>query len=301
MKVLNAQQAPDPEVSERIGNTSLVAILFGLLFILATYIWHPASEWAKILQELLHEFGVVLVSVFGISYLYEKISAEHQFEKFERKLTAILRRGETNASMCEKLGVLQIFEDRTRYEEQHSLADRAKRLGHGDRVRVIGRSLVYLLDCFDTVDALLNRGVSVELCLLDPEVQASKVLESLSGYTELDSQRAARTLRRGLASWLARRPAKNPFREQKVEIKLHSLDLTDSLIQVTTAGECWAAWDINFRGGKNERSIFVLDGKRNLGKQLIESRYDLVWNDAKSVFLEEKGKQPNHAFLEGQK
>ena len=187
---------------------------------------------------MLHELGVVLVSVFGISYLYERISAQHQFEKFERTLTAILRRGETNASMCEKLGVLQIFDDRTSDEEQHSLTDRAKDLGHGDCVRVIGRSLVYLLDRFDTVEALLRRGVSVELCLLDPEIQASKALESLAGYTELDSERAARTLRQGPASWLAGRPARNPFLKQKVEIKHYSPDLTDSLIQVRTERNC---------------------------------------------------------------
>jgi hypothetical protein len=292
-------QAADPDISERVGNTSLVAMLIGLLFTITTYRWHPAGDWAKTLQELLHELGVVLVSVFGISYLYEKISAEHQFAKFEKKLTAILRRGETNASMCEKLGIQQIFDNRTGYEEQHSLANRAKELGHGDCVRVIGRSLVYLLDRFDTVDDLLHRGVSVELCLLDPEIQASKALESLSGYTELDSQRAARTLRQGLESWLTNRPTKNPFPKQRVEIKLHSLDLTDSLIQVVTERNCWAEWDINFRGGKDERSIFVLDGSRNLGKQLIESRYALIWTNANSVFLEEHGKQPNHMFLAG--
>ncbi len=102
--VLTLRRSAQKVLEGGTGRYSLMAVLIGALIVVAAFFLGHYNEPPRVIvADILREFGLVLVSVFGISYLYEKLSAEEQFKRFNADLTALIRQGETNAAMCEAL------------------------------------------------------------------------------------------------------------------------------------------------------------------------------------------------------
>src|ERR1039458_3190933 len=75
---------------------SLVSSLFlvGVTVISLSFV--PGER--EVLRNIIRELGIVLVSVFGVSILYEIFIAEQHFEQFRGALVKIIQSGETNRS-----------------------------------------------------------------------------------------------------------------------------------------------------------------------------------------------------------
>jgi hypothetical protein len=59
----------------------------------------------------------------------------------------------------------------------------------------------------------------------------------------------------------------------------------DSIFEVRDQHEHWLAWDLNFGRGTGHRRVFVVQGGSPFGKSLTKGRYDVIWDDAKLVYL----------------
>jgi hypothetical protein len=234
-------------------------------------------------RELLKEFGVVLISVWGVSLFYEKFLAERHFNRFQTNLEELIRRGETNAAVCEGLGILEIHRSRRSFEDNHSLASEAMTLKGGDVVRISGRSLIFSMYGWQHLSRILENGATLQLCLLDPAIRDSP-LSYLAGYSPEETDLAIRRFRTTLKPWL---DAVKP--RGSAELRFHRVHLLDSLLEIDRQQVYRVAWDLNFGVGIEERQIFYLDGHGPLGRNLTEGRYGLIWEKSTVVFSYKNG------------
>ncbi len=57
-----------------------------------------------------------------------------------------------------------------------------------------------------------------------------------------------------------------------------------SLVEVRAGKLHHVVWDLNFGEGTESRQVFLLDGGRELGRNLAQHRYGLLWDKAVPVF-----------------
>jgi hypothetical protein len=274
-------------VSDGTGLYSLIALLAGIIILMgAFFIEDPAESTRIVVHHILRELGVVLVSVFGVSLLYEKLSAEEHFNRFSAKLGEFVRRGESNAAACEALGILEIHRSRQSFQMHHSLADESVRLHEGSRLRLTGRSLHRALGDWGQFQSMLIRGARLELCMCDPK-HAFEALKYLSRYLPSETQSAIERFRLGLVPWLLQALPKG-----EVELRLHRFDLLDSLLEIDHDDRHRAALDMNFGQGTEARYVLDLDAHEPLGQSLAVERYELIWQHADVVY------RYNHGIVE---
>jgi hypothetical protein len=271
-------------LSEGVGTFTLIALLGGLLIVIGSV----ALEFYKqpvrvIVAEILREFGIGLISVFGISFLYEKLSAEHAFRRFFTDLQKLIRQGESNAAMCEALGILELHANRKSYEARHNFAEDLSSLGEGDRVRITGRSLIFTMYSWQHFQTMLRSGATLELCLYDPSIKESP-LQVLAGYSQEETALAIHRFVSSMHPWLKSQPHKG-----SLEIRFHDVHLLDSFVEVQRGNEAQGAWDLNFGEGMEARQVFVVDLNRPLGHNLASERYGRIWAQAQRVFRFEHG------------
>ena len=267
-----------------IGHYSLIALLLGIIIIvIALTLGHWGEPLRTIVADILKEFGIVLVSIFGISYLYEKLSADQHFAKFVRDLEIIMRQGESNAAMCEALGIIEIHDGRDSFREKHALAKEAAGYGKGDRLRLTGRSLIHALNEWGQFETMLTNGATLQLCMCDPTLPYEP-LRYLSRYLTEDSQNAISHFALGLRQWLIKNTPPG-----QVELRFHQVHLLDSLVEMDHGDVHRIAWDLNFGEGIESRHIFFIDTGRSLGENLSVKRYQLIWDHAVSVFFYSNG------------
>jgi hypothetical protein len=263
-----------------------VALLAGMLLILASYLLpEPGASFKPELfgtiRKSLEEFGVVLVSVWGVSLFYEKFLAARHFNRFHENLRALIRQGETNAAVCENLGILEIHSTRRSYENRHSFAQEASSITAGDVVRITGRSLIFSMYASHDLQRIVENGAELYLCLLDPTVDDSP-LDYLSGYSPEETKLAIFRFLRSIKPWLQ---TSKPM--GTVEIRFHRIHLMDSLLEIKRLQlhHFRVAWDLNFSEGTEQRQVFYLDGDRLLGRNLTSARYQLIWDRAMPKLL----------------
>jgi hypothetical protein len=240
----------------------------------------------RIQIDLAREFGIVLVSVFGISLLYEVLLASHHFSHFFEKLREQIEKGESNASRCERMGILEIHLSRESFYSKHAFDREIGRLGDKGRIRILGRSLVNVLNNRRQFEAPLKAGAKLELCLCAPEHDFVH-LTAIARYTKIDTQAALDHFNKWFLSWLT-----NSDKQIKgsVEIRFHRFDLLDSFFEVQEGGFHRAVLDMNFGSGREERFLFYLDPNKEFGSELVHGRYKTIWDRATQVFLFEHGK-----------
>ena len=89
---------------------ALVGIILIFVSMTLPHAWPLAVDFSR-------ELGVVLLSACSVSRVYEFFVAEKHFAKFAESLKSQIERGETNAAVCERLGILRIFGSRAQLEE----------------------------------------------------------------------------------------------------------------------------------------------------------------------------------------
>src|ERR1700722_16521784 len=77
----------------------LLALLLGVLLLIGSHFVGETWPFHETARDLAKEFGIVLVSVWGVSLFYEHFLAKRHFEKFHSNLKDLIRQGETNAAV----------------------------------------------------------------------------------------------------------------------------------------------------------------------------------------------------------
>jgi hypothetical protein len=75
----------------------LTFVLTGLLLI-AVSVALPHEGSAGYVREIIKELGIVILSVFTVSFLYERLVAEKYLQQFLTLLRGQLQEGESNAA-----------------------------------------------------------------------------------------------------------------------------------------------------------------------------------------------------------
>lgn len=263
----------------------LFVILLGILILIGSYYIqekqdHPALG---LLKKLTEELGIVLISVWGVSLFYEKFLAERHFRRFLQNLTELIHRGEMNAAVCENLGILEIHRGRRSYEEKHSFAAEAKNIAAGDTVRVTGRSLIFSMYTWRNLAQIVENGGHLQLCIVDPQLRDSP-LNYLSGYSPEETELAIHRFVKRLKPWLEYHKPKGTL-----EVRFHRVHVLDSFMEISKSNHSFAAWDLNFGEGTEDRRIFFLNGDGPLARNLADGRYQLIWDNADVTFIYEDG------------
>jgi hypothetical protein len=281
-----------------VHRTIVLGMIVGFALILISIVLREESSW---LTELLHphpitkvigriidlmvgEIGVVLVSVWGISLFYEKYIADRHFKVFHSHLVDLVSRGESNAAVCESLGILRIYRDRQSYEEEHSFAQETSRLGQGDYLIIIGRSLIFLIYNWQRLMPLINNGAALQLCFIDPQFD-DPTFSAVAGYSSTETTLAIERIKDSFIPWLDRtRP------QGSVEIRFHRFALLDSYTEKKEGKEYRSAWDLNFGEGLQSRYVFYMDTKGIFAEKLGTQRYKLIWDRSEIMFKYQDGR-----------
>jgi hypothetical protein len=274
---------PNPATHEQasagILRYSVFALLLGVIFLGVSYALGNREETViQILLDLLKEFGIILICIFGISYMYEVLSKKEQFQRFYRDLQNLMREGESNAAMCASLGILEIHASRRSFEERHSFAQKVDELEDGDRIRIFGRSLMFTMFGWEHLSKILKKGARLELCICDPAIENTP-LSYLSGYSHEETLLTVHRFVNGMKPWVLK---EKPL--GTMEIRMHDIHLLDSFVEIDQGESHVAVWDLNFGQGVEARRVFVLDRQRGLGRDLSVNRYDILWTRATHAF-----------------
>jgi hypothetical protein len=248
-----------------------VALLGGLIFSISFI--PPAST----LKELFRELGVVLFTVCGVSMIYEIFISEKHFKDFFAILKNQIERGESNAAICEKLGIREIFERRDKFEAKYSFGELTAEATIGTTIRIVGRTLYLVLNKPEVFKLALKKGSSIELCFFNPETNPH-ILEELAYFIPSDTQAAIHSFNRDFLSWFeSERPIGN------FEIRYHDVHLLESYLTILSDNAGIAVWDLSFGRDVTAKRIFLLDTTIGLGQNLGK-RYDKIWNMSNTMF-----------------
>jgi hypothetical protein len=257
--------------------TGLIILIISLVGALLFAISVALGETHHFLKEFSRELGVVLLTVCGVSMIYELFVAEKHFHQFFSVLRGQLERGETNAAVCEALGVREIFPSRDLYERKYPLTVRLSGVAAGGTLRIIARTLNLLMSKPEPIRQAIARGARVEMCFFDPDVD-SPTLRDISELEQFETIAALRSFNKNFVKWLQE---KSP--SGSIEIRYHQVQLFDSFFSFPIQGEQLAVWDLSFGRDITAKRIFLVDVSKGLGADL-HWRYDLVWEQAVKKF-----------------
>jgi hypothetical protein len=258
-------------------------LVVGGLGLIAVSLLVPDHGVSGYVRELLKETGIVLFAVFSVSLLYERLLAERHQRHFLANLREEITRGEGNAAMCGSLGILRFFLGRHSYEAVHPLPQVTSDLTMGDSLRIFGKTLFITATKAEVVKSLLARGVTIELCLLDPSLPH----EAMRLYNDVAMSEIVTSLDRfktGLRTWLmtTRPPA-------KCSIRFHHAATIDSYFHAMGKETTFEAWEWSFGPDLSQKRILVLDSSKPLGRD-VAARYERLWLAAEAAFSYDNGR-----------
>ena len=144
-----------------------ILALTGLfLILLSTFLTYP--ERSQFVPEFIKELGIVLLSVFTVSLIYEILLADIHMDNFRSIFIEIAQSLQSNAKSCNELGIIKIFPLRTTFEQEYPFTDLMNTLNKGSSVRIVARTLFHIMNKSASLNNALIRGVKIELCLLSP-------------------------------------------------------------------------------------------------------------------------------------
>jgi hypothetical protein len=231
----------------------------------------------EVLRNIIRELGIVLVSVFGVSILYEIFIAEQHFEQFRGALVKIIQSGETNAAVCSRLGVERIFPTRSEYMSQYDFRQLCAQMTAGSRLRIVGNSL-FVISYYERelLDAL-KEGAVIELGVLDRTVPAETFEQIKHSVKEGELIIALERLAELEAE------IRNASLPGTLEIREHRMPLLESYFEYKGSKEEFAVWDISFGPDSGQKRVFLLDPEKPFGRDLA-NRYDRIWRNGKVIF-----------------
>ncbi|HEX8140190.1 MAG TPA: hypothetical protein VF544_21685 [Pyrinomonadaceae bacterium] len=242
----------------------------------AVYVALPKEH--SLLKDLTRELGVVLLTVCGVSMIYELFVAERHFEKFLAFLHKQIERGESNAATCERLGIREIFTSRALYEAKYPLMQVADQARPGSPFRIIARSLYLVMNKPEAIKYALLQGANVELCCFDP-ASDSDVLSNIGHLEPSDITGALSTFRKEFVKWLEEKQPPG-----RIELRFHQIHVFDTFFSYQFDDHTLAAWDLSFGRDVTAKRIFIVEASKGLGADL-HTRYEMMWNLAVPRFV----------------
>lgn len=268
----------DPE--DDVGFTSkwlmLTFILIGLVLILVSFAIPHEGGW-NYLRDIFRELGVVVSSVFTVSFLNERLIAKKYVKQFLTLLRELIEQGERNAAMCARLGVIQIFYTRDTFEREYPIADLASKLNAGSHLHIVAQTLYHLMSKTGAIRTALEQGATIEFCIFDPGSPESEV-DKHPDLLVSDIHSAVSIFKKQIGEWVEK--VKPPGR---VELRYHQVPIFDSFLSVVSDHQSLMVWDLGFGRDVTEKRIFLVDPAKTFGKDLAR-RYGFVWEAATPVF-----------------
>ena len=261
------------EYRSRTQGVLIVAIAIGIALISGSF-WFPEHS---LFREIVKELGIVLVSVFGVSILYEMFVAEKHFLKFNQLLAKLIERSTTNAAICERLGILQIFPTKQEYLEQFKFYDLCSHIKKGGRLRIIGSALFNVLRQDKALKIALESGAKVELALLDPNTP-DEIFQLLKPHVQRGELNASLDRFHDLAEDI-----KASNFEGTLELRYHRIPLFEAFAEFQTSSDSINVWEVSFAVGGDNKRDFLLDPEKPFSKDMQE-RYDRIWQSGRIAF-----------------
>lgn len=269
-------------ISNRTNSLIIKCVLIGLLLI-AVSTALPHEGILAFFRDFFRELGIVILTVFSISILYELLIEEKYAEQFLTKLRSQLQEGESNAAACAQMGIIEIFPSRAIFERKYPFSQWSMSLRSGERLFIMARSLFLLMSKFDDIKRALINGASLQLCLFDPEGPVD-IAEVLSDMEIFDVKAAIEVFKKKIADWV-----KTEKPSGKVELRYHRIHLFDSFTLITSESHELGVWDLSFGRDVTMKSIVLVNPKQPLGVNLT-NRYELLWERAAIPVFEYDGK-----------
>jgi hypothetical protein len=268
-----------------VGKTAkLVLFIFalaGLLLILTSlFMLHP-SKW-EYLGELLKELGIVVLSVFSVSLIYELLLAEKHLENFQALLRSEIQQAETSSAACAQMGVSEIFPSRDKFESKYPFAGLVAGTDKCSNIRIIGISLFHIMNQSESLKRALESGAKIELCLFDP-AKFPHLHPKLPDLEVSDIHSAVATFKKQIVAWI-----EGAMPKGEIELRYHDIYLFQSLAKFKTGGRELGVWDLSFGRDIRAKRIIIVNPTWGLGLDL-STRYDAIWNTSSTVFRYENG------------
>jgi hypothetical protein len=244
-----------------------------MLLIAISILLPPAGPWGY-LHELLKELGIVILAVFTVSLLYEKLAAKRHLQEVRAELRGLLQEGENNAAACAQLGIREIFPNREVYERKYPIAGWTSKLGNKSTFRVVAQTMFHLMTKIDAVKMAIDRGAQVELCITNPDNHSHLSLLEQFGPQVAEIQATVSVFKKQIEEWVNQT---NP--RGKVELRYHRLPLIDSYLFIKSTNLNVVVWDLSFGRALEEKRIFLVDPNVRLGLDLTV-RYGRIWDDS---------------------
>lgn len=264
--------------------TILVLSIFalaGLLLILLSVFLLYAHKW-EYMKELFKELGIVLLSVFSVSLIYELFLAERYIQKFHTLLRNEIQHAETIAGACARMGVSHIFPSREDFEKEYPLADLVAGKNACSEIRMIGTSLFHVMNKSDCLKKALHAGAKLDLCLFDSD-KFSYLSPKLPDLENSDIHSAIGTFKKNFVTWIeGAKPS------GQIELRYHDAYLFQSLARFKLSDRDFGVWDLSFGRDIREKRVFLVDPTWGLGKDLAK-RFDSIWNSSPIIFKYENG------------
>jgi len=232
---------------------------------------------------LARELGIVLLAVFTVSLIYELALAKKYVKHFLVLLRGEIERGETNAAVCERLGIRRIYPARNEFEQAFPLERVISGLTTGSRLRIVAKSLFLVMGKPHTIKSALERGARVELCIMNPTSCAE--ISKVPDLVVEDIYAAIAVFRREIAEWVVK--DKPPG---TLELRYHMFPMWDSYLYSWNGIDGIAVWDLSFGRDVTRKRIFLLEPNKTMDRDL-SSRYDNVWSHSSTEVVFEYAAQ----------
>jgi hypothetical protein len=261
--------------------------------------WIPHSWWGPIAAY----FALFILGYVGIWSLIEPASVPETFDGlrwllnrrlffhlafahlFASHLLLVLLVGQQHrrkrAPLSDEstaLGIVRIFPTRTLYERAYPLENTLGRLDGGSQIRVVARSMFFLMSRAKLFKSAIDRGVTVDLCVLDPAT-ADGEAGRLTSLGSADVVAALQVFATEIAQWVRTNKPKGA-----VQLRSHRLALFDTYSRIKGPDQNLVIWDLSFGRDLMEKRVFVLDGSKPLADDLT-TRYDNIF-DCSAVLFE---------------
>lgn len=254
----------------------IIGMIGGIALLLMSYVAR-AKLASPYVYDLLKDLGIVIAAVCAVHLVYEQLLAEKYFEKFATRLREEVEKGETNVATCAALGIDRIFPTRDLFEQAYPLGPFLAPLNRGSDLRIVARSLFLLMSKARLIKDAVERGVNVELCVLDPatpRVEASRI----DGLVVSDITAAVAVFNETVASWV-----RLATPDGAVQLRYHDFGLLDTYLRIHGPDRDLVVWDLSFGRDVTEKRVFLLNASKPLAVDL-RKRYDRIFDSARLWF-----------------
>jgi hypothetical protein len=259
-------------------------ILLGLILIIISgepFDWNIPTFWKDFLREL----GIVLIAVFSVSFLYELFLARRYLDQFREHINALSmilndqwEQGESNARMCSRLGIREIFPTRDSFESKYPISNWMNNLTKDSTLFVVGQTLFQMMTNVKLIKAAISNGAHLQFCITNPE-GVIDLANKIAGVQKGDFISSMSVFRNVIRKWLVEQ---NP--SGQIELRFHDLPLVDSYIFYKSPTNNFTVLEFNLGRAVTDKCILYLDSDKSLGTAL-STRFKDVWESFdKTIF-----------------